>query len=254
MSKIWIVIGIGAVVVAGMLGLTLGINLNPASSVRYVWDWGIAGGWVSGLGAMAAAIVAVHQSMKNSANEKIRFTVADRSAADSWNLRVVSEGLIPATVLGVELIHGEKRYKLPMQISSHSGLRFPTRLDRGDVLELFDLEGSDFHDLGKRLLDPVSAELEREGRSPDGYRYELDEGYFDILRSYGEKPCIIKFRFAHDDYEHQVTQVVVRALITGHSNRLREETEARVDQWKKNLRRDVAEMQRLIELGDDGEP
>lgn len=50
--------------ICGMLGLTAGINLNPSSTVRYVWDWNAAGSWVSGIGALLAVIVTLRLADK----------------------------------------------------------------------------------------------------------------------------------------------------------------------------------------------
>ena len=58
-------IWLGAVaicVVCTLLGLTIGINLNPESTTRYVLTWGSLGDWVAGVGTFTAVAVALWQS------------------------------------------------------------------------------------------------------------------------------------------------------------------------------------------------
>lgn len=55
----------GACGICVMIGLTAGVNLNPSSTVKYIWDWNAAGSWVSGIGALLAVIVTLRLADKS---------------------------------------------------------------------------------------------------------------------------------------------------------------------------------------------
>lgn len=60
MKWIYVVAGLLACSVCGLLGLTAGINLNPSSTVSFVPDWGSLADWVSGIGSLSAVVATVY--------------------------------------------------------------------------------------------------------------------------------------------------------------------------------------------------
>lgn len=58
MKLVFCFVAIFLLVVAGLLGLVAGINLNPQSTVRYVPDWGSLGDWVAGISGLFTFCVA----------------------------------------------------------------------------------------------------------------------------------------------------------------------------------------------------
>lgn len=237
----WILKVIGAVACATclMIGLTAGINLNPASTVTYVWDWGAAGGWISGLGATAAAVVAIVQSQKNAANERIRARLIDVVAAETWSLRLLSEGLIPVTVLGAEIVLGENRYQLPLATGHRAPLKLPARLERGDVLEMFGVEGAAFKRLGVELGEPIRHALNRKDLQP-AVNFRVDESFFTALENHKTEKAIILIRLAHQDLTHELSPFLIEQLIGGYANDLRLETSNRTAHERASLLREFA--------------
>lgn len=250
MVAIWIVITAGFVLAAGMLGLTLGINLSPDSTVRYVWDWGVAGGWFSGLGAMAAAIVAVVQSHRNSSNERIRPKLIESIAEKAWSLRLVSEGLIPVTILGAEIILGQHRYQLPISLGNPASLRFPIRLERGDVQQLFNLDGTSFEGLGAELSKPIVRALQLEGQRPDGTGYRVNEDFFNHLSKHGSGKGVLLIRLAHNDLTHNLDSYLLEQLIGGYAREFRRETIENTDRRRAELRQEFGIVDEFPEQDD----
>ncbi|WP_053183651.1 hypothetical protein [Pseudomonas thivervalensis] len=100
--KYFIVLGVLiACAVSGLLGLTAGINLNPASTTKYVLDWGSLGDWVAGAGAFFAVGVALWQSHIQRKEEVEDLNIVQRQVRDRWLISVVSKGKRPARVLWV---------------------------------------------------------------------------------------------------------------------------------------------------------
>ncbi|NWD85575.1 hypothetical protein [Pseudomonas sp. K5002] len=60
MNITFILIAVIVCFVSAVSGLTAGINMNPSSTVKYVWDWGVAGSWVSGIGALIAVLSTIY--------------------------------------------------------------------------------------------------------------------------------------------------------------------------------------------------
>lgn len=55
LSVVAVVVG---VVLVGLAGLTAGINLNPASTVQFVPNWGSVGDWLAGIAGLMTFVVA----------------------------------------------------------------------------------------------------------------------------------------------------------------------------------------------------
>lgn len=69
MNITFILIVVIACIVSAVSGLTAGINLNSSSTVRYVWDWNIAGSWVSGIGALIAVLSTIYLHKRNESQQ-----------------------------------------------------------------------------------------------------------------------------------------------------------------------------------------
>lgn len=88
-------------VVCTLLGFTIGVNLNPDSTTRYVIAWGSLGDWVAGIGAFLAVAVALWQTY-TLRKEDVEDLLIDQHQGNSrWIVSVVSRGKRPARVLGI---------------------------------------------------------------------------------------------------------------------------------------------------------
>src|SRR5690606_41643222 len=54
----------GLCIVSGLLGLTAGINLNPAATVRFVPNWGSLADWAAGRGTLAGGVASGYYGWK----------------------------------------------------------------------------------------------------------------------------------------------------------------------------------------------
>lgn len=213
--KYFVVFGLlVACAVSSLLGLTLGINLNPSSTTKYVLNWGSLGDWVAGLGAFFAVGVALWQSFTQSQKERIRTFVIDKSEPRSWALRIVSEGLIPVTVLGAEIHLKELRCKLPLSNVQKLNVQFPQRLERGDVQQLIEVDDGSFEKLAEALVAPLVASLSQNGVRPRDMSYRLNEEYFAALESHRKAKAKMVIRLAHDDISHNLASSLIDDLFS----------------------------------------
>lgn len=137
----WILGGVAVFlcVVAGLLGLTAGINLNPESTVRFVPSWGSLGDWVSGLGALLAVVSSFYLVRRNEAHQHER--EREKIEIEQWaedfycSVRVISLGIFPCTVKSVFLIGPDGgSLALNPHLPEESRVRLPARLEiREDI-------------------------------------------------------------------------------------------------------------------------
>lgn len=100
--KYFVVFGaLAGCMVSALLGLTLGINMNPGSTTRYVLNWGSLGDWVAGFGAFFAAGVALWQSYVQRREDVEDLTINQAQGNERWRISVVSRGKRPVRVLWI---------------------------------------------------------------------------------------------------------------------------------------------------------
>lgn len=130
-----------ACALCGLAGLTIGINMNPVSTTRYVIAWGSLGDWVAGAGAFSAVAVALWQTHMLRKEDVEEIAIEQRQGRDRWIISVVSKGKRPVRVLGVGfysrridtilpikrfIFHGDNA-SLPQTLSYAENLDFVTR-------------------------------------------------------------------------------------------------------------------------------
>lgn len=107
MNITFILIALIACVVSVVLGLTAGINLNPSSTVKYVWAWGSAGDWVSGVGALIAVLSTLYLHKRNEAQQAVarkdQITIEQGAPSSHALMRFTSHGHFTSKVRGVLL-------------------------------------------------------------------------------------------------------------------------------------------------------
>jgi len=135
----WVLAGvaIAASFICGLLGLTAGINLNPASTVRYVPNWGSLGDWVAGIGALLAVITTLVMASRSERQQDRlkRDSLAVQQGASSAyiSVRFTSLGMYPAKVKSV-LILSPEGDAVPLfgYEPERDGPTFPVRLEFKD--------------------------------------------------------------------------------------------------------------------------
>ncbi len=90
-----------ACVLCALAGVTIGINMNPTSTVRYVIAWGSVGDWVAGAGAFSAVAVALWQTHSHRKEDVEDLVIEQIQQERRWVISVVSKGKRPARVVGV---------------------------------------------------------------------------------------------------------------------------------------------------------
>lgn len=139
MSWIMASIYVATCVICAMLGLTAGINLNPASSVSFLWDWNAAGSWVSGIGTLLAVFVSLQMARRGEKNqaerEKEKLNIDIRVAGMFAHLHIVSLGHHQVTVKDVLIgRRSSGAFNTALQDLKGNDIVFPIRISfREDI-------------------------------------------------------------------------------------------------------------------------
>lgn len=223
----WMAIA-GAIVacgITGLLGLIAGINLNPSSTVRFVPDMGSLGDWLAATGTFTAVWVALAQSARQADKERPRAKVYQEFESKSWSVRVLSEGIVPYTVLSAELQYDALSRSVDISRLPYSGT-LPQKLDRGSVLQLVSLPGSHFDTLAHSITEPLIAELSKNGVTSSDGDLGVNEKYFDELKLVASREARLLIRTGHGDEIHQLPGALMKelfSLIEGKERSIRRE-------------------------------
>lgn len=227
-----------------VLGLAAGITMNPQSTVRFVPNLGSLGDWLAAAGTFAAVWVALSQSSKQADKERPRAKIYQEHRGDSWSVRVLSEGLVPFTVLSSELKYGGLSRSLDLSPWLPVGKSLPQKLERGDVLNLIEINPRDFGSLARSVADPVIKELGERGITPNDHDFGINEAFFDELKttSVGEAKLLI--RSGHNDDEHRLPDGLVAKLFALVAEEERNDRLYEIARAKD----DLAELKRLFDV------
>lgn len=209
----WILFGVvlALCVVCGLLGLTVGINLNPQSTVKFVPAWGSLGDWVAGIGAIFAVGVAVWQSLLQQQREKAKASITQEYYKEFWCIRLLSEGVVPVTVLSVRLAYNiSKTIDLAVWLTADAAP--PRKLERGEVMTLIQLSDLDFGAFARHLADPLIMDLSAEGVTPGDGNLGFNEKYFGTLKAASERDAFLLIRTAHEEMAWKVPREVISDL------------------------------------------
>lgn len=198
---------------SGLAGLTAGINLNPASTVKFVPVWGSAGDWVAGLGALLAVVVALLQSARQQEKERAKAKIFSEHGDDYWSVRVLSEGLVPVTVLSVRLEYDNYQRFIDLCTRPGSKLSLPHKLERGETLSILELNTTSFWNFSLGFGEPIVRALNDSGLHPADYSFGFNEVFFDQLKSAGLHRARLFFRTAHEDIKYELPQSLIASLI-----------------------------------------
>lgn len=129
---IWLVIvGVIGLVFVFFAGIGVGISATtetkPAEFVASVF--GSAGDWVSGLGALAAAVIAVNLADRQRKDSFPRITISQLADPYGFHFDIISVGDRSALVTRVFL--RSRKFRRQARLGPHD--QFPKRLEFGDV-------------------------------------------------------------------------------------------------------------------------
>ncbi len=190
MRWIWIVVAVAVCILCGLVGFTIGVNLNADSSTRYVLNWGSLGDWVSGLGALLAIATTLYLTKRNEAQQedaKKDVILVEQDATD-WivSIRCISMGSFPTTIRAVMFVRddggavrlssqttGQHEPEIPCRLEFKQDLHFSWRIDvmRQLVMALGILQCRRLEDL--QLLIATSTQE---------FRFPLDSKICDAIR------------------------------------------------------------------------
>lgn len=208
-----VVVLVVACVTSASLGLTAGINLNPLSTVKYVWDWNAAGSWVSGIGTFLAVVVTLWQVRRQQERERPKLIIQQHFEPKTFSLILVSTGLVPATVFGASLSYDDDKTYLDLAHHLAEESKLPRRLDRGEAVTLLELKNVSFSMLGRSIIRPVLNELEAQGVKSAIYGEGINQGYFDRLNAYLLREAKLIVKTAHNIEEFAFSKDAFQALL-----------------------------------------
>ncbi|EKT4472946.1 hypothetical protein QEM11_003848 [Pseudomonas putida] len=242
MRWVWFVLFVFGCAVCGLLGLTAGINLNPASTVKFVPVWGSFGDWVSGIGALLAVVVALWQIHRQQERERPKILLHHHLQANGWSLGVVSDGISPVTVLGAYILY-DQTSQIDLVDRLPEGYQLPRRLDRGEVMLFLSLGRIGTALIGKEMIRTRIEHLEANGIYPTTYAKSVNEEYFSKLEDILSSTARLCVRTAHGLEVFDLTNVVYLYL-------LREALQDARKQADERLTAERSSMQELFELAD----
>ncbi|AJP53297.1 hypothetical protein [Pseudomonas simiae] len=206
------------VLISFTLGMVVGV-VNVDWLANHVSVTGTIGEWFAGLATFSAVVFALWQSYEHRHKERMKARVLDNNAIEDWSLSVVSEGLIPVTVVDVDLIVGKGSYKSKLEKKKNLQLSFPHKLERGEVLQLIAMEKESLSGFADWLLAPFVSELSSKNINKGRLDCQLNDDYFDALSSLSKSQLKIVIHFAHESITHVVSSSLLNRLVWDLSER-----------------------------------
>lgn len=146
MRWMWVLLFVFGCAVCGLLGLTAGLNLNPASTIKFVPAWGSFGDWVSGIGALSAVVVTLWLADKQRREdvESLQIKVVMGALSNGPDLafisvNVVSDGKRPVKITGIAFHRKGAGAALHITGFMHFGSSLPINLSYAEQAD-FPLE------------------------------------------------------------------------------------------------------------------
>lgn len=138
MKFLWIGLVVFVCVMSLLLGLTLGINLNPSSTIKFVPAWGSLGDWVAGLGSLVAVATTVilANRERNDQKESVRVEVGSQPEIP-WQGRrllaisVTCTGPRPVRIYGIAIC--SPKHVASLDIINFAEGELPANLTYGEV-------------------------------------------------------------------------------------------------------------------------
>lgn len=181
-----VVLGFPAVFAVGVAtALSVAAEKDPADTLKTIF--GSAGDWVSGLGSLAAATIAVYLADKQRRDNSARMEINQYFTKDGFAIDLISVGEKPATVTGIYI--RSPRHRRQVMISCPPLLEssaIPARFEYGDVQRLT---------IDKSIYPKISLEIEHElgskeygelqlvvGTSTAEFKVDLDQKFSNAIK------------------------------------------------------------------------
>lgn len=182
--------GLGALIAcvfSGLLGLAAGINLNPTSTVKFVPDGSVFADWLSGVGTVFAAFVALYLADRQRKDNTAKIEISQYFSSDNLTIDLVSTGEKPAVVKGIFIRSKRTRKQAKLNRSPISGYeKMVGRYEYGDANRLaiskalfLDVAIELEHELGSRNFDGLLLVV---GTATAEFRAELNGEFVQALR------------------------------------------------------------------------
>lgn len=192
-------------IICGLFGLTIGIHYNPESTIKFVPVWGSLGDWASAIGAFSAVAFALWQSHRQQQKELPKVNIVNRFTSDEWLLRVISEGVVPESVLGAELVSEKDGSKIDLLNFSLIAKGGPaTKLQRGDHLDILALNKSGFYEFVEQWVADLLAKMHRSDIRPGDGSFKLNRVFFERIDDFFRQELKIVIRLVSKDVIIQV--------------------------------------------------
>lgn len=148
MKFLWIGLLVVACIICLLLGLTLGIQLNPSSTIKFVPVWGSLGDWVAGLGSLVAvaATVLLANRERNDQRESVRIEISSQPETPYEGRRLISvtitcTGPRPVRIHGISV--WAPKYGLSLEFINFVEGELPANLTYGEVANFALFPGSE---------------------------------------------------------------------------------------------------------------
>lgn len=182
MRLVYWVGGLVACASSGLLGLAAGINLNPASTVRFVPDGSVFADWLSGLGSVSAALVALYLADRQRRDNTAKIEISQYFSGDNFTIDLVSIGEKPAAVKGIFIRSERLKKQIQLNRSPIPGYeKMVGRYEYGDTNRLaisrtifLDIAIELEHEFGSRKFDDLLLVV---GAATSEFRAKLDVGF-----------------------------------------------------------------------------
>ncbi|EKY4111163.1 hypothetical protein ACYTSK_21895 [Pseudomonas aeruginosa] len=180
-----VVLGFPALFFAGVVtALTVAAEKDPVDTL--ITALGSVGDWVSGLGALAAAIIAICLADKQRRDNSARMEINQHFTEDNFTIDLISVGEKPATVRGIYI--RSPRLRKQAMISRPPILKpnaIPARFEYGEVHRV-SIDKSDYlkvsreieHELGQKEFRGLQLVI---GASTADFKVDLDPQFAAVL-------------------------------------------------------------------------
>lgn len=180
-----VVLGFPAVFTAGVAtALSVAAEKDPADTLKTAL--GSAGDWVSGLGALAAATIAIYLADKQRRDNSARMEINQYFTEDNFTIDLISVGEKPATVRGIYIrsprLRKQAMISRPPILKSNA---IPARFEYGDVQRLtidksiyLEIALEIEHELGQKEFRGLQLVI---GTSTVEFKVDLDPQFAAVL-------------------------------------------------------------------------
>lgn len=216
-----------------LLGALVGVSVfwycvGPDGSGVQTTPSGNAADWASAAASFCAAVVALWIALKQQSRDRAICKFHQYFDHGCWRLTLISEGLVPATVVGVYLVRAGIE-DLDLLQFNKSGSIALKNIGRGSAENIINIESAGFSSLVQGWGAPYLERLKSEGYSPADYELvTVDERYFKRLQQISNKTFFVRVVTLRQRYKIKAPRHLVSDLVDALSTDLREQREQEI--------------------------